>query len=88
MEKIALLQRRWGVFCREDLKVILCVPPKCGSTSIFHSLCKVGLQAPLNLEVYKKTSEYLEELQIHRYVRDIMPDEDQFKNIFNGSNLS
>ena len=70
-----------GAFCREDLKLIVSVH-KCGSTSIFNSLAKVGINGDLEFDKYNGTFEYLSDLKIHWYVRDALPPLDQLNTFF------
>ena len=82
MNSVEALRGGWGFFCREDLKLIVSVPPKCGSTSIFNSLAKVGIKGDLEFDKYNGTFEYLNDLKIHWYVRDALPPLDQLNTFF------
>ena len=87
MDKLRALRSYWGLFCRKDLKIILCAPPKCGSTSIFNALSAVGVGKKVDLNKYNGTKEYLHELKIHSYVRDILPEVEELSSYFSDSSF-
>ena len=87
MDNLHALRKHWGLFCREDLKIIICAPPKCGSTSIFNTLSAVGLSEKVDLSKYNNTKEYLHELKIHQYVRDILPGVEELSSYFADSSF-
>ena len=86
MDNLGSLHRNWGIFCRKDLKLVLCAPPKCGSTTIFNSLATVGLDEKINFKKYINTYEFLHELKIHPYVRDILPSVEDLGACFSDPN--
>lgn len=87
MDNLRALRSYWGLFCRKDLKIILCAPPKCGSTSIFNALSAIGVGKNIDLNKYNGTKEYLHELKIHSYVRDILPEVEELSSYFSDSSF-
>ena len=85
MDNLRALHGHWGIFCRKDLKIVLCAPPKCGSTAIFNALSAVGVVDGPDLSKYRNTNEYLHELKIHPYVRDILPGVEELGSCFSDS---
>ena len=82
MDNLRTLLDYQGFFCRKDLKLILCAPPRCGSTAIFNALSIAGASEKIDLSKYQNTEEFMHESKIHRYVRDNLPGVDELGSFF------
>ena len=80
LSMISKLRSIWGIYCRPNLKLIVCAPSKCGSTSIFTALINAGETDRVGFNPF--TPEYLEELNVHAHVRSLLPDHKDLSGFF------
>lgn len=79
----SILTRSWGIYCDQDLKLIIFSPPKCASTAVFAAIYAVKNQGDPYPYPADISHEHLPELCIHQYVRShLVPDLAELKRCF------
>jgi len=68
----SILTRSWGIYCDQDLKLIIFSPPKCASTAVFSAIYAAKNSRDPYPYFSDISHEHLPELCIHHYVRSYL----------------
>ena len=64
----SILTRSWGIYCDQDLKLIIFSPPKCASTAAAQPSMQRKIKT-IRIYLADISHEYLPELCVHQHVR-------------------